>query len=85
MPRPEWKNAFSTRNLRSRFVAVHVPAPLPPRYSGNRHLHLLKLHLPYHESDHVLTHAYNLFAGGQDLEDIQNLQHSPAMKNLLGA
>lgn len=53
--------------------------------SINRHLHLLKLHLPYHESDHVLTHAYNLFAGGRDLEDIQNLQHSPAMKNLLGA
>lgn len=51
----------------------------------NRHLCLLKYHLPYHESDHVLTHAYNLFAGGQDLEDIQNLQHSPAMKNLLGA
>ena len=54
-------------------------------HSINRHLHLLKLHLPYHESDHVLTHAYNLFAGGRDLEDIQNLQHSPAMKNLLGA
>jgi hypothetical protein len=46
---------------------------------------LLKLHLPYHESDHVLTHAYNLFVGGRDLEDIQNLQHSPAVKNLLGA
>jgi hypothetical protein len=53
--------------------------------SLNQHLHLLRLHLPYHESDHVLTLAYNLFAGGRDLEDIQNLQHSPAMKNLLGA
>jgi hypothetical protein len=53
--------------------------------SLNRHLQLLKLHLPYHESDHVLTHAYNLFVGGRDLEDIQNLQHSPAVKNLLGA
>ena len=27
-------------------------------------LHLLKRHLPYHESDHVLNIAYNLLAGG---------------------
>jgi hypothetical protein len=51
----------------------------------NRHLHLLRLHLPYFESDHVLAHVYNLFIGGRDIEDIQNLQHSPAVKNLLGA
>jgi hypothetical protein len=25
-------------------------------------VHLLKLHLPYHESDHVLNLAYNIFA-----------------------
>ncbi len=25
----------------------------------DRNLHLLKLHLPYHESDHVLNLAYN--------------------------
>jgi hypothetical protein len=25
----------------------------------DRRLHLLKFHLPYHESDHVLTFAYN--------------------------
>jgi hypothetical protein len=53
--------------------------------SIDRHLHLLQLHLPYHESDHVLTHAYNLFIGGRDLVDIQDLQHSTAVKNLLGA
>ena len=34
----------------------------------DRHLHLLKVHLPYHESDHVLNLAYNLLAGGQRLE-----------------
>ncbi len=28
------------------------------------HLHLLKVHLPYHESDHVLNIAYNILAGG---------------------
>ncbi len=30
----------------------------------DRRLHLLKVHLPYHESDHVLNIAYNLLAGG---------------------
>jgi hypothetical protein len=30
----------------------------------DRHLDLLKIHLPYHESDHVLNIAYNLLAGG---------------------
>ena len=49
------------------------------------HLHLLRFHLPYHESDHCLTHAYNLFVGGTAIEDIENLQESPAVRNLLGA
>lgn len=34
-------------------------------------LHLLKLHLPYHESDHVLNIAYNILCGGTCLEDIE--------------
>ena len=51
----------------------------------NRSLPLLKLHLPYHESDHLLTHTYNLFVGGGCLEDIAHLQHSEAIKHLLGA
>jgi len=51
----------------------------------NRSLPLLKLHLPYHESDHLLTHVYNLFVGGGCIEDIANLQHSEAIKHLLGA
>jgi hypothetical protein len=52
--------------------------------SVNKHLQLLKLNVPYFESDHVLTHAYNLFCGGRDIEDIASLQHCPAVKNLLG-
>ena len=32
--------------------------------SIDRHLHLLKVHLPYHEPDHVLNIAYNPLAGG---------------------
>ena len=30
----------------------------------NENLDLLKIHLPYHESDHVLNMAYNILAGG---------------------
>ena len=35
-------------------------------------LELLKLHKPYHESDHVLNIAYNALCGGQRLEDIES-------------
>lgn len=41
-------------------------------------LHLLKRHLPYHESDHVLNLTYNILAGGtciQDLELLRNDEH----------
>ena len=34
-------------------------------------LKLLKVHLPYHESDHVLNMAYNVLCGGTRLEDIE--------------
>jgi hypothetical protein len=51
----------------------------------NDHLYLLKIKLPYFESDHLLTHVYNLFAGGTCIEDIANLQHSEAIRSLLGA
>jgi hypothetical protein len=34
-------------------------------------LDLLKLHKPYHESDHVLNIAYNALCGGRRLEDIE--------------
>ena len=34
-------------------------------------LHVLKRHLPYHESDHVLNIAYNSLTGGNCLDDIE--------------
>jgi hypothetical protein len=34
-------------------------------------LELLKLHKPYHESDHVLNIAYNALCGGRRLQDIE--------------
>lgn len=34
-------------------------------------LHLLKIHLPYHESDHVLNLAYNSLCDGTCLQDLE--------------
>lgn len=48
-------------------------------------LHLLKVHLPYHESDHVLHMAYNILCGGTRLEDIERLRHDTAYMNGLDA
>ena len=48
-------------------------------------LHLLKRHLPYHESDHVLTLAYNVLTGGQCLEDLEARRSDEGFLNALGA
>jgi hypothetical protein len=48
-------------------------------------LHLLKVHLPYHESDHVLNIAFNLLAGGTRLEHLERLRNDEAYLNALGA
>jgi hypothetical protein len=48
-------------------------------------LELLKVHLPYHESDHVVNLAYNVLCGGTRLEDIERLRHDTAYMNALGA
>lgn len=49
------------------------------------HLDLLKIHLPYHESDHVLNIAYNLLAGGMCLEHLELLRSDEAYLDALGA
>ena len=51
----------------------------------NEDLRLLKIHLPYHESDHVLNMAYNILAGGNCLEDIERLREDAAHMDALGA
>ncbi len=51
----------------------------------DRDLHLLKIHLPYHESDHVLSIAYNLLAGGTCLEHLEWLRSDEAYLDALGA
>jgi len=51
----------------------------------DRSLELLKVHLPYHESDHVLNIAYNILAGGERLEDIEARRQDESYLNGLGA
>jgi hypothetical protein len=46
---------------------------------------LLKIHLPYHESDHVLTLAYSVLCGGTRLEDVDRLRNDVPLMNGLGA
>jgi Transposase DDE domain group 1 len=51
----------------------------------DKSLELLKVHLPYHESDHVLNLAYNILVGGQRLEDIELRRNDEVFLNGLGA
>jgi hypothetical protein len=51
----------------------------------DRDLHLLKRHLPYHESDHVLNIALNLLAGGRCLEHLELRRNDEAYLDALGA
>ena len=48
-------------------------------------LHLLKAHVPYHESDHVLNFAYNTLTGGTCLDDISLHRNDEAYLDALGA
>ena len=51
----------------------------------DRRLELLKVHLPYHESDHVLNIAYSLLCGSVRLEDLGGLRNNVAYMDALGA
>jgi len=48
-------------------------------------LKLLKRHLPYFESDHVLNIAYNILCNGDCLEDIERLRNDEVYLDALGA
>src|SRR3954470_2803890 len=48
-------------------------------------LHLLKYHLPYHESDHVLNFAYNALCNGSCLDDIELRRNDVVFLDALGA
>ncbi len=51
----------------------------------DRRLHLLKIHKPYHESDHVLNIAYNILCGGTCLEHIELRRNDEVFADALGA
>ena len=48
-------------------------------------LHLLKIHLPYHESDHVLNLAYNALCDGACLQDLELRRNDEVFLDSLGA
>src|SRR2546425_3593021 len=47
-------------------------------------LRLLKVHQPYHESDHVLNIAYNILCGGRTLEDLEQRRQDEVYLDALG-
>ena len=51
----------------------------------DRHVAVLKVHLPYHESDHVLGIAYNVLCGGTCLQDIERRRQDEVYLDALGA
>lgn len=50
----------------------------------DQRLHLLKIHMPYQESDHVLNFAYNALCDGTCLQDIELRRHDENFLNALG-
>ena len=66
--------------------AIHLMVnKLRLRQEIDSRLHLLKKHLPYHESDHVLNLAYNALLDGVRLEDIELRRNDEAFLDGLGA
>jgi hypothetical protein len=51
----------------------------------DRRVEVLKVHLPYHESDHVLGIAYNVLCGGTCLQDIELRRQDEVYLDALGA
>jgi hypothetical protein len=51
----------------------------------DRQVEVLKVHLPYHESDHVLGIAYNVLCGGTCLQDLEWRRQDEVYLDALGA
>jgi len=51
----------------------------------DRDLALLKIHLPYHESDHVLALAYLPLCNGTCIQDLEVLRNDEVFLDALGA
>ena len=66
-------------------VVRRLVAKLGLAWEVDDRLKLLKVHLPYQESDHVLNIAYNMLCGGTRLEDLGALRNNVAYMDALGA
>ena len=51
----------------------------------NSRVNVLKAHLPYHESDHMLNIAFNILSNGKCMEDIELLRNNEAYLDAIGA
>jgi len=51
----------------------------------DRRLHVLKIHVPYHDSDHVLGLAYNALCNANCLQDIELRRNDAVFLDALGA
>lgn len=71
-------NAGGVRLAHDLAQSVQLPQEI------NKRLALLMLHLPYHESDHVLSMAYNHLAGGTCVEDLEQRRCDEAFLDMLG-
>jgi hypothetical protein len=58
--------------------SIGLPAAIDQR------LNLFKFHLPYHESDHVLSIAFNALCDGRCLQDLELRRQDEAYLNALG-
>lgn len=83
---PRYEVAERTRCVRAGGIgAIHAMAKRVGLVDAiDEALPLLKVHLPYHESDHVLNIAYNVLAGHTCLEDLELLRHDEAYMDMLG-
>ncbi len=92
------KPMFSARNIRYELAektrglgvggigAMHLLARRVGLIEAvDRDLHLLRVHKPYHESDHVLNIAYNGLCNGTCLEDIELRRNDEVYLDALGA
>lgn len=53
--------------------------------SIDRHVTVLKRHLPYFESDHIMNLTYNLLSGGQCLQDLEARRNDVGYLDAVGA
>jgi hypothetical protein len=66
--------------------AIHLMAQkLGLAHDIDENLHLLKRHLPYFESDHVLNIAYNILSGGSRIEHLEVRRNDEVYLDALGA